>query len=103
MSAPRSTADRYFSSLLFSPQNPFQVYQTDPQSPAVLLLLSSIYFQKRLLDDSAYFSREAIRVNPTLAEAYSNLGNVHKEQGDVQQALEFYKYAVGLKPDFIDG
>jgi len=80
-----------------------QVYQTDPQSPAVLLLLSSIYFQKRLLDDSAYFSREAIRVNPTLAEAYSNLGNVHKEQGDVQQALEFYKYAVGLKPDFIDG
>ena len=38
-----------------------------------------------------------------LAEAYSNLGNVFKERGQLQPALENYRHAVRLKPDFIDG
>jgi protein O-GlcNAc transferase len=80
-----------------------QVYQYDKTSPAVLLLLSSIYFQKKLMEESAYFSHEAIRINPQLAEAYSNLGNVYKEQGQITRALEYYRYAVTLKRDFIDG
>ena len=38
-----------------------------------------------------------------LAEAYSNLGNVFKERAQLQEALENYRHAVRLKPDFIDG
>lgn len=38
-----------------------------------------------------------------LAEAYSNLGNVYKEKDKLQEALENYRHAVRLKPDFIDG
>ena len=38
-----------------------------------------------------------------LAEAYSNLGNVFKERGQLQLALENYRHAVRLKPEFIDG
>ena len=38
-----------------------------------------------------------------LAEAFSNLGNVCKECGQIREALQNYKYAVRLKPDFIDG
>ena len=38
-----------------------------------------------------------------LAEAYSNLGNVYKERGQLQEALQNYRHAVRLKPDFIDG
>ena len=38
-----------------------------------------------------------------LAEAYSNLGNVFKERGQLAEALENYRHAVRLKPDFIDG
>ena len=45
----------------------------------------------------------AIKTNPMLAEAYSNLGNVFKEKGQLVDALENYRYAVRLKPDFIDG
>lgn len=45
----------------------------------------------------------AIKQNPLLAEAYSNLGNVYKEKGKLQDALENYRHAVRLKPDFIDG
>ena len=45
----------------------------------------------------------AIKQNPLLAEAYSNLGNVYKERGQLQEALDNYRHAVRLKPDFIDG
>lgn len=38
-----------------------------------------------------------------LAEAYSNLGNVFKERGQLAEALAHYRHAVRLKPDFIDG
>lgn len=33
----------------------------------------------------------------------SNLGNVYKERGQLQEALDNYKHAIRLKPDFIDG
>ena len=52
---------------------------------------------------SAHFSTLAIKQNPLLAEAYSNLGNVFKERGQLQEALDNYRHAVRLKPDFIDG
>jgi len=38
-----------------------------------------------------------------LAEAFSNLGNVLKEKGQLKEALANYRHAVKLKPDFIDG
>jgi len=52
---------------------------------------------------SAYFSQLAIKQNPMLAEAYSNLGNVYKERNQLAEALAHYRHAVRLKPDFIDG
>ena len=52
---------------------------------------------------SAYFSQLAIKQDPLLAEAYSNLGNVYKERGQLEEALANYQHAVQLKPDFIDG
>ena len=64
---------------------------------------NSKYFLVYLCFRSAYFSQLAIKQNPMLAEAYSNLGNVYKERGQLQEALENYRHAVRLKPDFIDG
>lgn len=52
---------------------------------------------------SSQFSALAIKKNPVLAEAYSNLGNVFKERGQLQQALDNYRHAVRLKPEFVDG
>lgn len=80
-----------------------QLWRQDPTNTGVLLLLSSIHFQCRKYDKSAHFSTLAIKQNPLLAEAYSNLGNVYKERGQLQEALENYRHAVRLKPDFIDG
>nr|CAI5827145.1 unnamed protein product [Callosobruchus analis] len=63
-----------------------QLWRQDQTNTGVLLLLSSIHFQCRRLDKSAH-----------------NLGNVYKERGQLQEALENYRHAVRLKPDFIDG
>ena len=35
----------------------------------------------------------AIKLNPHLAEAYSNLGNVYKEKGMLKDALQHYQHA----------
>lgn len=35
----------------------------------------------------------AIKLNPHLAEAYSNLGNVYKEKGMLKEALQHYQHA----------
>ncbi|XP_021934917.1 UDP-N-acetylglucosamine--peptide N-acetylglucosaminyltransferase 110 kDa subunit [Zootermopsis nevadensis] len=80
-----------------------QLWRQETNNTGVLLLLSSIHFQCRRLEKSAHFSTLAIKQNPLLAEAYSNLGNVYKERGQLQEALENYRHAVRLKPDFIDG
>jgi len=80
-----------------------QLWRQDPTNTGILLLLSSIHFQCRRFDKSAHFSTLAIKQNPLLAEAYSNLGNVFKEKGQLQEALDNYRHAVRLKPEFIDG
>uniref|UniRef100_A0A673XD21 UDP-N-acetylglucosamine--peptide N-acetylglucosaminyltransferase 110 kDa subunit n=1 Tax=Salmo trutta TaxID=8032 RepID=A0A673XD21_SALTR len=80
-----------------------QLWRQEPDNTGVLLLLSSIHFQCRRLDRSAHFSTLAIKQNSMLAEAYSNLGNVYKERGQLQEAIEHYRHALRLKPDFIDG
>ena len=49
------------------------------------------------------FSLLAIKLDPHLAEAHSNLANAYKEKGHLNLALEHYMKAVQLKPDFIDG
>jgi tetratricopeptide (TPR) repeat protein len=45
---------------------------------------------------SAHFSTLAIKQNPLLAEAYSNLGNVFKERGQLQEALDNYRSVANL-------
>lgn len=80
-----------------------ELWRREQDNTGCLLLLSSIHFQCRRLEKSAQFSALAIKKNPLLAEAYSNLGNVFKERGQLPQALYHYRHAVRLKPDFVDG
>jgi protein O-GlcNAc transferase len=80
-----------------------EILQADPVHVGAMLLLSSVYFQRRDYDKSMVYSTKAIQANPKCAEAYSNLANVYKERQQYHEALEHYKHAVNLKPDFIDG
>lgn len=46
--------------------------------------------------------KEAIRISPTFADAYSNMGNTLKEMGDVQGAIRCYSRAININPAFAD-
>lgn len=80
-----------------------QLLKQESDNAGALLLLSSIHFQCQNLDKSALFSSLAIKKDPLLAEAYSNLGNVYKCRKKIQEAIENYRHAIRLKPNFVDG
>lgn len=63
------------------------------------LLLSCKYYKK-------YYCKYYLEIyinNACIFLLFSNLGNVYKERGQLQEALDNYRRAVRLKPDFIDG
>lgn len=46
--------------------------------------------------------QEAIRIAPTFADAYSNMGNTLKEMGDAANAMQCYTRAIQINPAFAD-
>ena len=52
------------------------------------------------LEEAARYYREALRLEPNLAEAHNNLGNVLSEQAKVDEAIEHLEQAVRLQPGF---
>lgn len=65
-------------------------YEIDAFRTDNLLLLGSIHFQLRNFSESIFYNQQCIRVDPSFAEAFSNLGNGLKELGDIQAAIQFY-------------
>jgi protein O-GlcNAc transferase len=55
-----------------------QVYTLDAFRPENLLLLGAIHFQLRNFSEAIFYNQQCVRVEPTFAEAYSNLGNALK-------------------------
>ena len=51
-------------------------------------------------EEAALHYKEALRLEPNLAEAHNNLGNVLSEQAKVDEAIEHLEQAVRLQPDF---
>ena len=45
---------------------------------------------------------KALSINPDSHDAYSNMGNALKEQGNLEEAIEAYNKAIKLKPDYAD-
>lgn len=66
------------------------LYELDAFRTDNLLLLGAIHFQLRNFSESIFYNQQCIRVDPTFAESYSNLGNALKEMGDVAAAVQFY-------------
>ena len=60
------------------------------------------FYQHGYLDQAAASFREAIRVNPALADAYYNLGTIYMNQQKPAEAREVLLRAVELKPDYAD-
>lgn len=79
-----------------------QVYETDAFRTDNLLLLGAVHFQLANYSESIFYNQQCIRVDPSFAEAYSNLGNALKELGDIRASIQFYNKAIRLKPRYSD-
>jgi tetratricopeptide (TPR) repeat protein len=51
------------------------------------------------LDDAEALYRKAVQLDPWLAIAYTNLGNIRFRRGDDEQAEQLYRKALSLEPD----
>lgn len=54
------------------------------------------------LNDAERFFKIYLLDEPDSASGWSNLGNVHQQQGQAQQAVEDYSKAVALAPEVSD-
>lgn len=79
-----------------------KIYDADTYRTDNLLLLGATHFQLRNFSECIFYNQQCIRVDPSFAEAYGNLGNALKELGDVKGAVQFYMKAIKLKPRFSD-
>jgi predicted O-linked N-acetylglucosamine transferase (SPINDLY family) len=52
------------------------------------------------LDDAVATYRQALQVNPSYAEGYSNLASVLQSQNKLDESIASFKEAIRLKPDF---
>lgn len=67
-----------------------RAYEIDAFRTDNLLLLGSVHFQMQNYSEAIFYNQQCIRVDPTFAEAYSNLGSALKELGDIHAAIQFY-------------
>ena len=48
------------------------------------------------------YYRQEIAVNPSFAEAHSNLGNLLKNLGQLKEAEDCYRQALTVNPNYVD-
>ena len=58
--------------------------------------------QQGKLHEALIHYKEAIRIHPTFADAYSNMGNALKEMQDINGAIQCYTRAIQINPAFAD-
>src|SRR5262249_32968901 len=62
--------------------------------------LALVYRRKGQADMAIQAYREALRVNPQMADAHYNLGNVYMEKNQPSMAATHYKQALLLRPNW---
>ena len=80
----------------------FYPFPCHSASHIALFLTFSFYFLAVQLNDALVHYKEAIRIHPTFADAYSNMGNTLKEMGDLNGAMSCYMRAIQINPAFAD-
>ncbi|CEG49920.1 probable udp-n-acetylglucosamine--peptide n-acetylglucosaminyltransferase sec-like [Plasmopara halstedii] len=79
-----------------------ELYASNASRPELLLLLGALHFQLGNFSHCIAYNQQCIRLAPTFAEAYGNLGNALKELGDLSGAIQFYLRAIKVNPNFRD-
>lgn len=64
--------------------------------------LGVLYFELGMLHEAVDMMQIAVRLNPSLAEAFNVLGVIYKEQNRDEEALVCLDQALSIKPDFAE-
>lgn len=79
-----------------------ELIRRTPNRTDVLLLIGACCYQLRDTHGCIMHNRQALLIDKEFAEAYGNMANALKEQGEIDLAIELYKRAIALKPTFVD-
>ncbi|MBF0281911.1 MAG: tetratricopeptide repeat protein [Zetaproteobacteria bacterium] len=79
-----------------------QILSQDERHVDALHLLGVAASQMGHHELSVELIQRAIALKPNIADFYSNLANVLKAQGKLDEAITYYEQALGLKPDYPD-
>lgn len=60
--------------------------------------LAARYLEARRIDDAIAQLQEALRLDPSLAEAHSNLGSALRSQGKLDEAVSHFREAIAIAP-----
>jgi len=72
----------------------------DPKHSLSLTGLGLALHLQRKEEEARAVLEQALTLDPNLPEALNTLGNVHKELGNTQIALDYYRKAIDIKPEF---
>jgi len=76
-----------------------KLYDMDPENPSYLVDIGEIYLHGYNDTDKAIFHfKEAIKLNPKDARAYSELGRAYEKKGDYESAITVYRKAADISP-----
>lgn len=75
-----------------------KILSTQPTHPDALHLKGVIFYQRKDFSRAIELIQSAIRVLPTQALYYSNLGNIFNDMGELEAASTAYKKALELNP-----
>ena len=52
--------------------------------------------------DAAILSyKRAIEITPNYLDAYNNLGNIYKDLGRINEAIDSYEWAISYGPEYV--
>lgn len=73
--------------------------QAAPEDPDALETLAKVYYYDGHYSEAAAVQAEILRLYPDRLWTVVGLGDSLRAQGDIDQALEYYEYAMDLAPD----
>ena len=72
---------------------------SDMPAPRLMLIEAEVSFTRRRLNEAAELAREALKQDKQNADGYALLGDILREQGNYQNALTMYNYAIQFAPN----
>jgi len=69
------------------------------QSPEVYFNVSLVYTRKGMIEEAMASVQKSIELDPEYADAWNQLGNLHKSRNDLKEAATYYEKAAELNPE----